>query len=70
MKLRVILSKEVNTALKAPKRPDRTVDMQMVEDIIKDFFLYGWYALNNFIDGFERSVLLRFNRDGVIIDKI
>ena len=43
MKLRVILSKEVNTALKAPKRPDRTVDMQMVEDIIKDFFLYGWY---------------------------
>lgn len=35
MKLRVILSKEVNTALKAPKRPDRTVDMQMVEDIIK-----------------------------------
>lgn len=38
MKLRVILSKEVNTALKAPKRPDRTVDMQMVEDIIKDFF--------------------------------
>ena len=27
-------------------------------------------ALNNFIDGFERSVLLRFNCDGVIIDKI
>ena len=26
-------------------------------------------ALNNFIDGFERSVLLRFNCDGVIIDK-
>lgn len=27
-------------------------------------------ALNNFIDGFERSVLLRFNCDGPIIDKI
>ena len=27
-------------------------------------------ALNNFIDGFERSVMLRFNCDGPIIDKI
>ena len=27
-------------------------------------------ALNNFIDGFERSVLLRLNCDGVIINKI
>ena len=44
MKLRVALPKEVNTVLKAPKRPDRTVDMQMVENTIKDFFLYGWYV--------------------------
>ncbi|MCI6210120.1 MAG: hypothetical protein MR633_03265 [Faecalibacterium prausnitzii] len=68
MKLRVILSKEVNTALKAPKRPDRTVDMQMVEDIIKDFFLYGWYVqelifdseemrnFDNIVDAFKKYI--------------
>ena len=27
-------------------------------------------ALNNFIDGFEKSVVLHFNVDGPIIDKI
>lgn len=68
MKLRVILSKEVNTVLKAPKRPDRTVDMQMVEDIIKDFFLYGWYVqelifdseemrnFDNIVDAFKKYI--------------
>lgn len=68
MKLRVILSKEVNTALKAPKRPDRTVDMQMVEDTIKDFFLYGWYVqelifdseemrnFDNIVDAFKKYI--------------
>lgn len=71
MKLRVILSKEVNTALKAPKRPDRTVDMQMVEDIIKDFFLYGWYVqelifdseemrnFDNIVDAFKNTSIMR-----------
>lgn len=33
-------------------------------------YVKGNDALNNFIDGFERSVMLNFNCDGVIIDKI
>lgn len=33
-------------------------------------YVPGNDALNSFIDGYERSVLLHFNCDGVIIDKI
>lgn len=38
MKLRPLFVKEVNDALKEPKRPDKRVDMQMVKDTINNFF--------------------------------
>lgn len=44
MKLRVVLPKEINAALKEPKRPDRTVDMDMVKTTVKDFLLSGWFV--------------------------
>lgn len=61
MKLRPLFVKEVNDALKEPKRPDKRVDMQMVEDAINNFFFQHWYVQELIFDSEEMR-----NFDGIV----